>query len=170
MPKKKKFMVVARSKKAALDGLDTSRGHRDFTKTSAMYVSDPSEAKEIDEKYGKKGTMDAYVVEDPQYERALNGESWDIKDGKVKTIHNYTFGSSRSYADAWEAFERRRNSRKRRRVAEEAEVENGEKEASGVCECSGEDSAEAGNQQGESGGNPGSLHEERKPLGKEGQP
>lgn len=150
--KKKKYMVVARSKKAALDGLDTSRGHRDFTQNSVMYVSDTSEAKEIDQKYGKSGTMDAYVVEDHQYERALNGESWDVKGNNVKVLHSYHFGSSQSYADAWEAFERRRNLKKRRMAAEEAEVEDGETDVpkekedveEGVCDPVQEEQGEPG--------------------------
>lgn len=127
MAKKKKFAVYARSKEAALHGFDTSRGHRDFGKTSVLYVSDPSEAKEIDQTYGKKGTMDLYVHEDDQYERALNAETWDVKDGQVKTLHHYTFGSTSYYADAWEAFEKRRKARLLKLEKEEKKEDKEEK-------------------------------------------
>jgi len=97
MPKKKKYMVMARDKKTALTGLTTQRGgHRSFgNKTSAMWISDKAEAEEIDHKYGLKGKGDVFVVEDEKYSYAANGEQWDMKfderGGHLKTIHHYTF-------------------------------------------------------------------------------
>jgi hypothetical protein len=97
MPKKKKYMVVARDKKVALTGVTTQRGgHRSFgRKTSAMWIGDKAEAEEIDHTYGMKGKGDVFVVEDEKYSYALNGEQWDMKfderGGHLKTVHHYTF-------------------------------------------------------------------------------
>lgn len=93
--KKKKFAVYPREKEITLNGFDTSRGHRNFSGKTMLYVSEPSEAKEIDQKFGKNGTGELLVAEDEQYARALNGEHWDItstlKGDNVKLLHNYTF-------------------------------------------------------------------------------
>lgn len=95
MPKKKKFLVIPREGNAVLNGIHTSRGHRKFNGKTYMHISDPSEAREIDQKYGKTGTQDVYVAEDEQYARALNGEKWEVKSSlrgdNVKLLHNYTF-------------------------------------------------------------------------------
>ena len=97
MPKKKKYMVVARDKKTALTGITTQRGgHRSFgNKTAAMWISDKAEAEEIDHTHGLKGKGDVFVVEDEKYSYALNGEQWDMKfderGSHLKTIHHYTF-------------------------------------------------------------------------------
>ncbi len=93
--KKKKFVVIPREGGAVLNGIQTSRGHRQFNGKTYMHISDPSEAREIDQKYGKTGTQDVYIAEDEQYARALNGEKWEIKSSlkgdNVKLLHNYTF-------------------------------------------------------------------------------
>jgi hypothetical protein len=96
MPKKKKYMVMARDKKTALAGITTKRGgHRDFgSKTTAMWISDKAEAEEIDHTYGLKGKGDVFVVEDEKYSHALNAEQWDMKfderGSQLVTIHHYT--------------------------------------------------------------------------------
>jgi hypothetical protein len=98
MPKKKKYMVMARDKKTALSGITTKRGgHRSFgSKTTAMWISDKAEAEEIEHTYGMKGSGDVFVTEDEKYSYAKNAEQWDMKfDEKgshLKTIHHYTFG------------------------------------------------------------------------------
>lgn len=95
MPKKKKFIVIPREGGAVLNGIRTSRGHRKFNGKTYMHISEPSEAREIEQKYGKHGTQDVYVAEDEQYARALNGERWEVQSNlrgdNVKLLHNYTF-------------------------------------------------------------------------------
>jgi hypothetical protein len=95
MPKKK-FMVVPREKLISLSGLDTTRGHRNFgKKNKVMYVSEPSEAAEIDARYGLKGgTGDVMVFEDDRYSKALKAEHWDINknNGEPVYLHHYIFG------------------------------------------------------------------------------
>jgi hypothetical protein len=87
MPKKKKYMVMARDKKTALAGITTKRGgHRDFgSKTTAMWISDKAEAEEIDHTYGLKGKGDVFVVEDEKYSHALNAEQWEADDHPTET-------------------------------------------------------------------------------------
>jgi hypothetical protein len=104
--KKKKFLVIPREGSAVLNGIQTSRGHRKFNGKTYMHISDPSEAREIDQKYGKTGTQDVYVAEDEQYSRALNGEKWEIQSSlrgdNVKLLHNYTFsGVDTSHFKVW---------------------------------------------------------------------
>lgn len=126
MPKKK-FAVYPRTKEIVRTGLQTGRGQRDFNyNKSLMNISDAGEAKEIEEKYGAKGSQDVHVIEDEKYSHAVNGEQWDVRGSDVKTVHHYTFGASPKYANAWEEFEARRtdkpkrNAKRRRRSAEVA--------------------------------------------------
>ena len=129
--KKKKFAVYARTKRIVRDGLQTGKGHRQFrVNKSLMNINDPAEAKEIEDRYGMKGSQDVYVVEDERYANAVNGEQWDVKGSQVSTVHHYTFGTSPRYANAWDAFEKRRKDKhpkKRATRSIDSEVVNGKK-------------------------------------------
>jgi hypothetical protein len=90
MAKKKKYIVLARNKKTATQGLVTGKGRRSFGKYSALWISDPAEAREIETQYGPGGTKDVAVTTDQQYEWSLNNEGGN--GTKSDNIHNYTFG------------------------------------------------------------------------------
>lgn len=96
MANKKTHRVYARDQKAQLDGLETSRGKINFGTKTAVYV-DKETAEEVDARYGMKSFDESVIVaKDEQYERALNGEKWDIipdkKNGDwVKTLHKWQF-------------------------------------------------------------------------------
>ena len=104
MARKKAYVVYPRTKEVSIAGLQTKGGKKKFRGGSFLNVSENGAA-ELRETYSKK---DLHIVEDDQLSRALNGEKWDITDNKVKTLHNYHFGPSKQYADAWEEFEKRR--------------------------------------------------------------
>lgn len=92
---KKTHRIYARDKNAVLDGLKTSKGTVEFGTNTAVYV-DESTAKEVDERYGMNSMEDSVLVaKDEQYDRALNGESWEIIPDRrgdwVKTLHKYRF-------------------------------------------------------------------------------
>lgn len=93
---KKTHRVYVRDQKAQLDGLETSKGKINFGMQSAVYV-DKDTAEEVDARYGLESPGNSvFVSKDEQYERALNGEKWDIipdkKNGDwVKTLHKYKF-------------------------------------------------------------------------------
>ena len=103
---RKTHRIYARDQKAQLDGLETSRGKIDFGLKTAVYV-DKETAEEVDARYGLKSETESVIVaKDEQYDRALNGEGWEIVHDKrgdwVKTIHNYTFsGVDTSHFKVW---------------------------------------------------------------------
>lgn len=103
-------MVVPRTKEAKIRGFNAGRGRRRFSKRGAMFVSDASEAEEIDRTVGLKGSKEVWVHEDPMYEWHLHNDG--STSGQNIETHGYTFGASRRYADAWEAFERRRKDKR----------------------------------------------------------
>jgi hypothetical protein len=87
--RKKKFMVVPRTPKAREEGITTSRGKRQFNR-GAFFVSEPSEAEEIDARYGLKGKKgDVWVHEDPVYEWSLHHDM-SVKGHNI-LIHRNTF-------------------------------------------------------------------------------
>ena len=96
MSKKKTHRIYARDRNAVLDGLKTSKGKVEFGTKTAVYV-DADTAKEVDERYGLKSMDESVmVVKDEQFDRAVNGEKWDVvRDSKrgdwVKTLHRYRF-------------------------------------------------------------------------------
>lgn len=98
----KSFTVVARNGKIKKQGLFTGRGHRKFEKTG-MQIYDAGEAAEIKAKYKR----DVTVTEDPRHEWHLKNDRQT--DGENLDIHHYTFGANQRYAQAWEAYEKRRN-------------------------------------------------------------
>lgn len=89
MAKKKKYIVLARNKAIAEKGLKTGKGHREFYNGSAMWISDPAEAREIENEYGMKGKRQVAVTTDQQYEWSVNNDGGN--GTKMDNIHNYTF-------------------------------------------------------------------------------
>jgi hypothetical protein len=87
--KKKKFIVLPRNGTIFEKGLTTSRGHRKFKKPGAMWITDESEAREIEHEYGMKGKRQVAVTTDQQYEWSANNEGGDGR--RMDNIHNYTF-------------------------------------------------------------------------------
>jgi hypothetical protein len=112
LSKAKRYLVLGRTQKIVESGIQTGKGHRRFRRRSGFYVSDPAEAREIEQKYGKKGTKDVNVVEDDRAAWHINADR--STDGNHAT-HHYTFGPTASYAAAWEAFEKRRKDNRRKR-------------------------------------------------------
>lgn len=90
MAKKKKYIILARNKKTATNGLTTGKGHRSFGRYSALWISDEAEAREIEHQYGMKGTKDVSVTIDQQYEWSVNNEGSDGTKMSGNT-HHYTF-------------------------------------------------------------------------------
>jgi hypothetical protein len=106
--KKKKFIVVPRTDKGQR-GLETGKGGLDFKGKSAAWVSDPAEAKEIDDRYGLKGSGDVWVEQDENLE--WHAKHDETTDGIHRGIHHYTFGAMTSPAALrfWERYERKKN-------------------------------------------------------------
>jgi hypothetical protein len=98
MPKRK-YLVVARNTQTSEHGLQTSKGHIPFHKKTAKMLDDPGLASEIDTEYGLKGTGDVWVERDERMENAVNYHD-GVQTGHA--IHNFFFGPTRQYADAWE--------------------------------------------------------------------
>ncbi len=77
---KSRHIVLARTPEILEAGVHTGKGHRKFNKkASAFHVTDPAEAREIEQKY--KGQV--AVTLDQQYTRFVNNDSGEV--------HNYFF-------------------------------------------------------------------------------
>ena len=100
---KKKHIVMARSERAMKQGVKTSKGTLSFNGKPMMSVSDDI-ADEIDKTDGLKGAQEVWVHEDPVRNHADRYKP----DG----VHSYFYGASRRYADAWDAFEKRRKKKR----------------------------------------------------------
>ncbi len=100
MAKKKKYIVLARNPGIQQQGLTTDKGHRSFGEKSALWISDPAEAQEIETQYGMKGSRDVAVTTDQQYEWSLNNEGGN--GTRMDNIHHYTFqGVDNSLFKVW---------------------------------------------------------------------
>lgn len=88
MPKKKRYIVVPRTKKAILDGLDTTKGKFNFGTGTARFI-DESLANEIDTQHGLKGSGDVWVERDENLEWHEHHDK--NTDGRKVSIHHYTF-------------------------------------------------------------------------------
>lgn len=123
MPKKA-FVVYPRTKQQSREGLTIKGKRKRFTGGSFMNL-DENDAREVSDVYGKQNV---HVVEDQQLARAVDGEKWDFnsKTNNVKVLHNYNFGTSKTYRDAWADFEKRRKKREEREKRRKgAEVDSG---------------------------------------------
>lgn len=100
MAKKKKYIVLARNAKIQTQGLITGKGKRVFGEKSAMWISDPAEAQEIETQYGMKGSKDVAVTTDQQYEWSVNNEG--SNGTRMDNTHHYTFaGVDTSHFKVW---------------------------------------------------------------------
>lgn len=116
----KKYQVIKATTKE-ISGLTVGGREKRFAKNGTFETNDPGEAAEIDKVLGMKGTGEVVVTPYDQKEQG----------------HTYTFGASRNFADAWEAFEQRRKdklSKKRNRRRTGAEVKHGSKPKQGSSE------------------------------------
>lgn len=100
MAKKRKYIVLARNPKIQQQGLTTGKGHRSFGSKSAMWISDPAEAAEIETQYGMKGSRQVAVTTDQQYEWSVNNDGGN--GTRMDNTHNYTFaGVDTSHFKVW---------------------------------------------------------------------
>ena len=91
MAKTKRFIVVPRTKKAQLDGLETTNGRFEFGTKTARFI-DESLANEIDTQHGLKGTGDVWVERDENLEWHEHHDR--DTDGRKVGIHHYTFSGT----------------------------------------------------------------------------
>jgi hypothetical protein len=128
MAKKKKFIVLARNKKISQSGIMTGKGRRSFGDYSALWVSDPAEAREIEHEYGMKGSKDVAVTTDQQYEWSVNNDGGN--GTRMDNTHNYTFGpmTSKAAEEFWARYEKKKKAKLKKKRATRAgrqEVTNG---------------------------------------------
>lgn len=90
--KKKRYIVVPRTEEAKRRGIKTGKGNLTFGTKSAQWVDDPVIAKEIENDYGKNGSMDVWVAQDENLEWHERHDG--MTDGRSKGIHNYTFAGT----------------------------------------------------------------------------
>lgn len=109
----RRFVVKPRTQKAMEKGLSTTKGKIGFGGKTQKILTDESLAREIDTEYGvSSGKRDVYVYEDDRlawhdaHDKQTDGMNHD------KGGHRYFFGPSESFANAWEAFEKRRKDKK----------------------------------------------------------
>jgi hypothetical protein len=95
MPKKK-YQVIKATKRE-IPGLAVGGRVKKFSRNGTFETDDAGEAAEIDKVLGRKGTGEVVVT----------------SHNKKEPGHTYTFGPSKTFADAWEAFEKRRKDKKK---------------------------------------------------------
>ena len=89
MTKKKRYIVVPRTEAIKESGLRTGKRKLNFGQKTARWIDDPAEAREIDQRYGNKGTGEVWVEQDENLEwHAANDNQ---TDGRKLGIHHYTF-------------------------------------------------------------------------------
>lgn len=95
MPKKK-WQIINNSTRPGFDGLEIDGKKMKFRKQGNRFVIDsPVLARDIDKTYGRNGNQSVAVV--------------PYNDSQTREIgHTYSFGSSPTFAKAWDAFERRK--------------------------------------------------------------
>jgi hypothetical protein len=87
--KKKRYIVVPRTEEAKRRGIKTGKGNLTFGRKTAQWVDDPAIAREIDNEYGRKGSMDVWVAQDENLEWHERHDG--MTDGRNAGIHHYTF-------------------------------------------------------------------------------
>lgn len=109
--KKKKFQAIKADIGDYKGVVHDGKEHR-FRGDDTFIIEDEGLARELDSMYGKKGTQKLAIT--------------DYDDHETKELdHTYTFGASKKFSDAWEAFEKRRkNKQKRDKRRKSAEVNN----------------------------------------------
>jgi hypothetical protein len=99
MPKKKYEVIRATTKE--IPGVYVGGKERRFGKNGMFTTSDAGEAEEINKVLGVKGTGEVVVTSHTEKEHG----------------HTYTFGASKKFADAWDAFQKRKKKKTRRNKA-----------------------------------------------------
>jgi hypothetical protein len=108
MPKRKFQVIKATTRE--IPGVTVGGRVKKFSPNGTFETADSGEAEEIDKVLGAKGTGEVAVTSYTEKEPG----------------HTYTFGPSKKFADAWEAFEKRRKDKKKRTTRrKDAEVNNG---------------------------------------------
>lgn len=108
MAKNKRYIVVPRSESVMLNGIQTGKRKINFGKQTAKWVSDPEEAREIDQQYGLKGSGDVWVHQDENLE--WHEDNGGHTDGRNKGTHHFTFGpqTSKAAEEFWERYEKKK--------------------------------------------------------------
>ena len=114
MPKKKYEVIKATTRD--IPGVRVGGRERYFSHNGMFTTRDAGEAAEIDKVLGTKGTGEVVVT---SYNEKEHG-------------HTYLFGASKKFADAWEAFEKRRklkvkNKARRKRAEVKHEISTASK-------------------------------------------
>ena len=113
MARKRRFVVKPRTPRVMKNGLSTTKGNIGFGGKTQKILTDETLAREIDTEYGVGGSgkRDVYVYEDDRL--AWHDEHDKQTDGinHDRGGHRYFFGPSAEFADAWDAFEKRRKDR-----------------------------------------------------------
>lgn len=100
MPKKK-WQVINNSTRQGFDGLEIDGKKRKFGRGGRFVIDSPVLARDIDKVYGRRGNQSVAVV--------------PYNDRETREIgHTYSFGSSPTFAKAWDAFQRRRKRKARK--------------------------------------------------------
>jgi hypothetical protein len=97
MPKKKYQVIKATTRD--IPGVTVGGRPKYFKKNGTLELNDAGEAAEIDKVLGRKGTGEVVVVSNTEKEPG----------------HRYIFGASKKFADAWDAFEKRRKQKAKKR-------------------------------------------------------
>lgn len=100
MPKKK-YQVIKNTTSETVRGVSLGGKNMKFGKNGTFVVGDEGLAREIDKTHGRKGSQQVAVV--PYRDKETNEPG-----------HRYTFASDSRWANAWAAFEKRRQKRERR--------------------------------------------------------
>lgn len=109
---KRRFVVKPRTTRAMENGLNTTQGTIGFGGKTQKILTDESVAREIDTEYGIGGKREVYVYEDERLEWHDSHDKQTDGMNHDKGGHRYRFGPSQSYAQAWDAFEKRRKDKK----------------------------------------------------------
>jgi hypothetical protein len=106
--KKKRFVVKPRTPRVMENGLTTTKGNIGFNGKTQKIITDESVAREIDTEYGLGGKRDVFVYEDERLEWHDEHDKQTDGMNHDKGGHRYFFGPSQRFANAWDAFEKRR--------------------------------------------------------------
>lgn len=95
---KKKYQVIKNTTRADVTGVALGDKKMKFGKNGTFVVGDEGLAREIDKTHGRRGSQQVAVV--PYRDTSTNEPG-----------HRYQFASDANWANAWEAFEKRRKKR-----------------------------------------------------------
>jgi len=100
MPKKK-WQVINNSTRPGFNSLEIDGKKRKFGQGNRFVIDSPVLARDIDKTYGRNGNQSVAVV--------------PYNDHQTRELgHIYSFGSSPSFAKAWDAFKKRQKKKVKR--------------------------------------------------------